>query len=31
VIGASVLGLFAATVIWIFDLALWRYHRGVAT
>jgi len=31
VIGASVLGLFAAAVIGIFDLALWRYHRGVSS
>jgi NitT/TauT family transport system permease protein len=31
VIGASVLGLFAAAVVWAVDLALWRYHRGVAT
>ena len=30
VIGASVLGLFAAAVIGVVDLALWRYHRGVA-
>ena len=30
VIGASVLGLFAAAVVGVFDLALWRYHRGVA-
>lgn len=28
VIGAALLGLAAAAVITVFDLALWRYHRG---
>jgi NitT/TauT family transport system permease protein len=28
VIGAAVLGLVAAAAVTIFDLALWRYHRG---
>ncbi|MGH8859975.1 MAG: ABC transporter permease [Jatrophihabitantaceae bacterium] len=28
VIGAAVLGLAAAAVVTVFDLALWRYHRG---
>jgi NitT/TauT family transport system permease protein len=30
VIGAAVLGLAAAAAITVFDLALWRYHRGAA-
>lgn len=28
VIGAAVLGLVAAAAVTVFDLALWRYHRG---
>jgi NitT/TauT family transport system permease protein len=28
VIGAAVLGLVAAAIVTVFDLALWRYHRG---
>jgi NitT/TauT family transport system permease protein len=31
VIGAAVLGLAAAAIVTVFDLALWRYHRGVST
>lgn len=31
VIGAAVLGLAAATAVTIFDLALWRYHRGASS
>jgi NitT/TauT family transport system permease protein len=31
VIGAAVLGLTAAAAITVFDLALWRYHRGAAS
>ena len=31
VIGAAVLGLVAAAAVTVFDLALWRYHRGVDT
>jgi NitT/TauT family transport system permease protein len=31
VIGAAVLGLVAATAVTIFDLALWRYHRGATS
>jgi NitT/TauT family transport system permease protein len=30
VIGAAALGLAAATAVTVFDLALWRYHRGAA-
>jgi NitT/TauT family transport system permease protein len=30
VIGAAVLGLAAAAVVTVFDLALWRFHRGSA-
>jgi NitT/TauT family transport system permease protein len=29
VIGAAVLGLVAAAAVTLFDLALWRYHRGM--
>jgi hypothetical protein len=28
VLGAAMMGLVAAAVITIADLALWRYHRG---
>ena len=28
VIGAAALGLVAAAAVTVFDLALWRYHRG---
>lgn len=31
VIGAAGLGLAAAAAVTVFDLALWRYHRGVST
>jgi NitT/TauT family transport system permease protein len=31
VIGAAVLGLAAAAFVTLFDLALWRYHRGTET
>jgi NitT/TauT family transport system permease protein len=31
VIGAAVLGLAAAAVVTVFDLALWRYHRGATS
>jgi NitT/TauT family transport system permease protein len=31
VIGAAVLGLVAAAIVTVFDLALWRYHRGVGS
>jgi NitT/TauT family transport system permease protein len=31
VIGAAVLGLIAAAAITVFDLALWRYHRGAGS
>lgn len=31
VIGAAVLGLVAAAAVTVFDLALWRYHRGAAS
>jgi NitT/TauT family transport system permease protein len=31
VIGAAVLGLVAAAAVTVFDLALWRYHRGATT
>jgi NitT/TauT family transport system permease protein len=31
VIGAVGLGLVAAAVVTVFDLALWRYHRGAAS
>jgi NitT/TauT family transport system permease protein len=30
VIGAAVLGLVAAAAVTVFDLALWRYHRGAS-
>ena len=30
VIGAAVLGLSAAAAVTVFDLALWRYHRGTS-
>lgn len=31
VIGAAVLGLIAAAAVTVFDLALWRYHRGATS
>ena len=31
VIGAAVLGLVAAAAVTVFDLALWRYHRGATS
>jgi NitT/TauT family transport system permease protein len=31
VIGAAALGLVAAAAVTLFDLALWRYHRGAST
>jgi NitT/TauT family transport system permease protein len=31
VIGAAALGLTAAAAVTVFDLALWRYHRGATT
>ena len=31
VIGAAVLGLVAAAAVTVFDLALWRYHRGASS
>jgi NitT/TauT family transport system permease protein len=31
VIGAAVLGLAAAAAVTVFDLALWRYHRGASS
>lgn len=31
VIGAVVLGLVAAAAVTVFDLALWRYHRGATS
>jgi NitT/TauT family transport system permease protein len=31
VIGAAALGLTAAAAVTVFDLALWRYHRGATS
>jgi NitT/TauT family transport system permease protein len=31
VIGAAVLGLVAAAAVTVFDIAMWRYHRGATS